>query len=93
MTLNNLEGMNSMIIVSDLIKEFSQGQEKTQVLKGIDLNIDEGEFVAVMGPSGSGKSTLLQLLGGLDVPTSGEIQINNKPLSKMKEKERTIFWI
>ncbi|CAM4085107.1 ABC transporter ATP-binding protein [Lederbergia lenta] len=80
-----------MIKVSDLTKEFSQGQERTQVLKGIDLNIEEGEFVAIMGPSGSGKSTLLQLLGGLDVPTSGNIQINNECINKMKEKERTIF--
>src|SRR5699024_9233811 len=72
-------------------KDFSQGQEKTQVLKGIDLNIKEGEFVAIMGPSGSGKSTLLQLLGGLDLPTDGYIQINHKYLNEMNEKERTIF--
>ncbi len=80
-----------MIKVSGLTKEFLQGQEKTEVLKGIDLNIEEGEFVAIMGPSGSGKSTLLQLLGGLDVPTKGDIQINDKFLNRMKEKERTIF--
>lgn len=80
-----------MIKVRNLKKEFIQGQEKTQVLKGVDLNIEEGEFVAIMGPSGSGKSTLLQLLGGLDVPTNGDIQINDKFINKMKEKERTIF--
>lgn len=80
-----------MIKVSNLTKEFLQGQEKTQVLKGVDLNIKEGEFVAIMGPSGSGKSTLLQLLGGLDVPTNGDIQIDQVFLNKMKEKERTIF--
>src|SRR5699024_12399082 len=80
-----------MIKVNSLTKDFSQGQEKTQVLKGIDLNIKEGEFVAIMGPSGSGKSTLLQLLGGLDLPTKGDIQINKSHISKMKEKERTIF--
>ncbi|MEK4029279.1 ABC transporter ATP-binding protein [Pseudobacillus sp. FSL P4-0506] len=80
-----------MIKVSNLTKEFLQGQEKTQVLKGVDLSIEEGEFVAIMGPSGSGKSTLLQLLGGLDVPTKGDIQIDHKILNKMREKERTIF--
>ncbi|MEK3765530.1 MULTISPECIES: ABC transporter ATP-binding protein [unclassified Solibacillus] len=80
-----------MIKVSNLKKEFIQGQERTEVLKGIDLNVEEGEFVAIMGPSGSGKSTLLQLLGGLDVPTEGEIVINQNNLSNMTEKERTIF--
>ncbi len=80
-----------MINVGNLTKEFLQGEEKTEVLKGIDLAIGKGEFVAVMGPSGSGKSTLLQLLGGLDVPTQGEIVMNGMSIHKMKEKERTIF--
>ncbi len=80
-----------MIQVSGLTKDFIQGQEKTQVLKGIDLKIEEGEFVAIMGPSGSGKSTLLQLLGGLDLPSAGEILINDQIITKMTEKERTIF--
>ncbi|WP_342535841.1 ABC transporter ATP-binding protein [Sporosarcina sp. FSL K6-3508] len=80
-----------MIKIRNLKKEFIQGQERTQVLKGFDLNVEEGEFVAVMGPSGSGKSTLLQLLGGLDVPTEGDIVINQSNLSNMTEKERTIF--
>ncbi|MER2007539.1 MAG: ABC transporter ATP-binding protein [Psychrobacillus sp.] len=80
-----------MIKVSNLKKEFIQGQERTEVLKGFDLNVEEGEFVAIMGPSGSGKSTLLQLLGGLDVPTEGDIVINQNNLSNMTEKERTIF--
>ena len=80
-----------MIKVGNLKKEFIHGQERTQVLKGVDLNVEEGEFVAIMGPSGSGKSTLLQLLGGLDTPTQGEILINDRYLNQMKEKERTIF--
>lgn len=80
-----------MIKVSNLRKEFLNGQESTQVLKGVNLHIEEGEFVAIMGPSGSGKSTLLQLLGGLDVPTKGEIEIDHAPIHAMKEKERTVF--
>lgn len=80
-----------MIRVSNLIKEFFQGQQKTQVLKGVNLHVKEGEFVAIMGPSGSGKSTLLQLLGGLDLPTSGDIQINQQLLNNMNEKKRTMF--
>ncbi|MFD1206478.1 MULTISPECIES: ABC transporter ATP-binding protein [Sporosarcina] len=80
-----------MIKVNNVTKEFYQGQEKTEVLKGVHLHIEEGEFVAIMGPSGSGKSTLLQLLGGLDTPTTGEIQISHKMLNEMKEKDRTVF--
>lgn len=80
-----------MIQVKNLKKEFLQGQERTKVLKDVSLQIKEGEFVAIMGPSGSGKSTLLQLLGGLDLPTEGEIIINNNYLNNMTEKERTIF--
>lgn len=80
-----------MIKVSNLQKEFMNGQETTPVLKGVNLHIEEGEFVAIMGPSGSGKSTLLQLLGGLDNPTSGEIEINHATIHAMKERERTVF--
>lgn len=80
-----------MIKVSKLKKEFKHGVEKSEVLKGVNLEIEEGEFVAIMGPSGSGKSTLLQLLAGLDVPTRGEITINDNKLNEMTEKERTIF--
>lgn len=80
-----------MIQIKNVKKEFFQGQERTEVLRGVDLTVEEGEFVAVMGPSGSGKSTLLQLLGGLDLPSDGEILINEHQLSEMNEKERTIF--
>src|SRR5699024_8657312 len=80
-----------MIKVKHLKKEFIQGQERTSVLKDVNLQVQEGEFVAIMGPSGSGKSTLLQLLGGLDIPTEGEIIINDRHINQMKEKERTIF--
>ena len=80
-----------MIQVENLKKEFLQGQERIKVLKNVSLQIQKGEFVAIMGPSGSGKSTLLQLLGGLDIPTEGDIIINQHYLNKMTEKKRTIF--
>ena len=72
-------------------KDFINGKETTKVLKGVDFKVNQGEFVAIMGPSGSGKSTLLQLLGGLDLPTSGEIKVNGKNISNMSEKQRTIM--
>lgn len=80
-----------MIQVENLKKEFLQGQERIKVLKNVSLQIQKGEFVAIMGPSGSGKSTLLQLLGGLDIPTEGDIIINQHYLNRMTEKKRTIF--
>lgn len=80
-----------MITVVNVKKEFEQGQEKVKVLNGVDIEIKKGEFVAIMGPSGSGKSTLLHLLGGLDIPTSGDIRLDNVSLNKMNEKDRTIF--
>ena len=62
-----------------------------EALRSIDLTICKGEFVAVMGPSGSGKSTLLHLLGGLDVPTSGEIYLAGEPLSKLNDHQLTLL--
>lgn len=79
-----------MISVNQLFKHFEQGNQKIEVLKGIDLSIKEGEFIAIMGPSGSGKSTLLQLLGGLDTPSSGQVKIQGKDFSGLTEKQRTI---
>ncbi|GAF11459.1 ABC transporter, ATP-binding protein [Bacillus sp. JCM 19046] len=83
--------MSELIKIKELKKSFKQGKDETDVLKGIDLEIKEGEFVAIMGPSGSGKSTLLQLLGGLDSPTSGEITIASNPIHTFNEKQRTLF--
>lgn len=83
--------MNVAIEANKLCKSFNLGNNEVEVLKDIDLQINKGEFISIMGPSGSGKSTLLYLIGGLDKPTSGNIMINNKELSKMKDKDQSIM--
>lgn len=83
--------MSVAIEAQNLCKSFNLGDSEVEVLKDIDLKINKGEFVSIMGPSGSGKSTLLYLIGGLDKPTSGSIVINGKELSDMKDKEQSIM--
>ena len=75
------------ITIKYLNKSFVNGRETAHVLKNINLNVEEGEFVSIMGPSGRGKSTLLYLLGGLDRPTSGSVSLNGVDLSTLKEKD------
>ena len=77
----------SLIKITNIKRNFSLGNETVYVLKGIDLEIKKGEYVALMGPSGSGKSTLMNLLGCLDTPTSGKYILNGKDVSKMKDDE------
>jgi putative ABC transport system ATP-binding protein len=79
------------VTVKDLRKSYGQGESKVEVLKGINLDIQKGETLALIGKSGSGKSTLLSLLAGLDNPESGHIHINGKNISSMSEKELTNF--
>lgn len=81
--------METVIETLDLCKSYDLGKEKVEILKNINLKIEKGNFYSIMGPSGSGKSTLLYLLGGLDKPTSGQIKINGKELSTMKDKEES----
>jgi putative ABC transport system ATP-binding protein len=76
-----------LIKISNIKRDFVLGNEIVYVLKGIDLEIKKGEYVALMGPSGSGKSTLMNLLGCLDTPTSGSYILNGKDVSKMKDDE------
>ena len=78
---------NPLIKISDIKRNFVLGNETVYVLKGINLEINKGEYVALMGPSGSGKSTLMNLLGCLDTPTSGTYILNGKDVSKMKDDE------
>lgn len=80
-----------MIKVTGLTKNYKTGKEVVPVIKGVDLSIREGEFICIIGPSGSGKTTLLHLLGGIDTPTSGTIQLKNTDLTTKSEKERTIL--
>src|SRR3989344_6981796 len=80
-----------MIEVRNLVKPFRDGPLETRVLKGIDFNAKDGEFIAVMGRSGAGKSTLLYQVSLLDEPTSGEIRINGKEAHMMTENEKMLF--
>lgn len=78
---------NPLIDIKNIKRDFVLGNEIVYVLKGIDLQIDKGEYVALMGPSGSGKSTLMNLLGCLDTPTSGSYILNGKDVSKMHDDD------
>ncbi|MFC6097986.1 ABC transporter ATP-binding protein [Flavobacterium qiangtangense] len=75
----------SLIKITNIKRDFQLGNEVINVLKGIDLNINKGEYVALMGPSGSGKSTLMNLLGCLDTPTSGTYILNGNDVSQMTD--------
>ena len=77
---------NLIIKISDIKRDFALGSEIVYVLKGVDLEIEKGEYVALMGPSGSGKSTLMNILGCLDTPPSGNYTLNGKDVSEMDEK-------
>ncbi|MDU2491787.1 ABC transporter ATP-binding protein [uncultured Clostridium sp.] len=81
----------SLIEVKNLSKVYGSGEAEVTALKNINLNIEQGEFVAIVGPSGSGKSTLLHLLGGVDKPSSGEVIIKGESIYKLKEKELAIL--
>ena len=80
---------SAILEARNLTKEFRIGTRDVQVLRGISLEVQRGEFVAVMGPSGSGKSTLLQLLGGLDRPTSGEVVLDGEVVSRLNDRAAT----
>ena len=79
--------MGNVIEIRNIIRDFQLGQETVHVLKGIDLDIKTGEYVAIMGPSGSGKSTLMNLLGCLDTPTAGSYILNGKDVSQMTDDD------
>jgi lipoprotein-releasing system ATP-binding protein len=77
-----------VLACSELAKEFQQGDTRVEVLKSVNFNVDAGERVAIVGASGSGKTTLLQLLGGLDLPTSGSVTISGERINELTDAER-----
>lgn len=81
----------SILQVTELKKYYGTEPNITKALDSVSLSIEEGEFVAVVGTSGSGKSTLLNMMGGLDVPTSGSVMVRNMELAKMNDEQLTIF--
>jgi putative ABC transport system ATP-binding protein len=80
---------SSLIKVRGLNKTYRRGGEQIQVLQGLNLDVDKGDFVAFMGPSGSGKTTLLNLLGGLDVPSAGSITVDGDEITHMSSSKLT----
>jgi putative ABC transport system ATP-binding protein len=76
-------GNDALIRVRDLDKKYTRGSEEIDVLQGLNLDVEKGDFVAFMGPSGSGKTTLLNLLGGLDTPTAGSITVAGEEIQKL----------
>lgn len=77
--------------IRQLVRSYREGKRERPVLTGLDLRVDAGECVALLGRSGSGKSTLLNLMAGIDLPDSGEILIQGRNLTRLPEKERTLF--
>lgn len=75
----------------DLKKTYGTGEACVHALDGVSLNVEKGEFVAIVGTSGSGKSTLLHMLGGLDRPSSGKVFVDGKDIFSLKDEELTIF--
>lgn len=83
--------MDSILQTENLKKYYGVQPNMTKALDGISLTVQQGEFVSIIGTSGSGKSTLLNMLGGLDVPTSGSVRIRGKEIAKMNDEQLTIF--
>ena len=81
----------AILQTKDLKKYYGAGDTQVKALDGVDLSVEQGEFVAIVGTSGSGKSTLLHMLGGLDRPTSGSVMVDGKDIFSLKDEALTIF--
>ncbi|MCM1468054.1 MAG: ATP-binding cassette domain-containing protein, partial [Alistipes sp.] len=79
------------IEISNIRKSFGTGTNKTEILKGISLSVEKGEFCVLLGPSGSGKSTLLNIIGGIDTADDGDIMIRGEKMADMNEKKLTQY--
>lgn len=84
---NNSHNNDTLVAIREVHKEFRRGGERIDVLKGLNLDIPRGDFVALMGPSGSGKTSLLNLLGGLDRPSRGEIVVDGVPIQQLSDSK------
>ena len=75
--------MSAIVTLKSVVKRYKRGKEQVEVLHALDLEIEQGDFVAIMGPSGSGKTTLLNLIGGLDQPTEGEVSVAGERIDRL----------
>lgn len=83
--------MNVFLEIKNIKKHFGEGESRVEVLKGIDIEIEKGEFCVLLGPSGSGKSTLLNIIGGIDAADEGYISINGEKTADMNERALTLY--
>ena len=90
-SIQSEENIMDLLEVRHLCKTYGSGETAVRALNDVSFSVPKGEYVAVVGESGSGKSTLLNLIGGLDLPTSGEVRIDGRDIFSMKDKELTIF--
>lgn len=86
-----MEAFMTILETKNLKKIYGKGETEVHALDGVNLSVEKGEFVAIVGTSGSGKSTLLHMLGGLDRPTAGSVTVDGRELSKLKDEELTVF--
>jgi putative ABC transport system ATP-binding protein len=81
--------MSAMVSVKDVVKGYQRGKQQVEVLRGVDLEVEEGDFLALMGPSGSGKTTLLNMIGGLDSPDAGEVIVAGQQINGLSRTKLT----